>query len=67
MGKETTFYLTNEDLRNLQHIRHTHPNWSDAVILRKALAVYAASLHPSTTIERIGPTTFDQTVSELYG
>jgi len=67
MLSRVTFFLSNEDRRNLELVRQRHPSWTVAMILRRALGLYAHNINileplPST---RKGPA--QQAIEELFG
>lgn len=67
MLTKVTFYLSDEDRINLKHIQERHPNWSKAMIFRRALGLYArnlATLEPLPTSHK-GPA--QQAIEELFG
>ncbi len=67
MFKKVTFYLSDEDRHNLEWIRERHPNWSTALIFRRALSLYARSLSKlePPPEDQQGPA--QQAIEELFG
>jgi len=64
---KVTFYLSNEDRRNLTRIQERHPSWSKAMIFKRALGLYASNLdklEPPLIVKK-GPAA--PAIEELFG
>ena len=67
MLTKITFHISEEDQRNIERIKKRHPNWSEEVICRRALGVYANNLEkPARPLTDTLPSA-QQNFEELFG
>ena len=64
---KVTFYISNEDQLNIERIKKRHPNWSTAMIFRRALGVYANNLEKPVLTPTDAPRSAQQDIEELFG
>ena len=67
MLTKVTFYLSDEDRRNLKRIHGRHPNWSVAMIFKRALGLYASNLAILEPLLRTRQGPAQQAIEELFG
>ena len=64
---KVTFYLSNEDRQYLATIRDRHPNWSTAMIFKRALGLYASNLEKLEPHPQQPKTQARQAIEKLFG
>lgn len=67
MLTKITFHISEEDQRNIERIKRRHPNWSEEVICRRALGVYANNLEKPALPLTDTPPSAQQNIEELFG
>jgi hypothetical protein len=64
---KVTFYLSDEDRRNLARAQERHPSWSVAMIFKRALGLYASNLEQFEPTPVASKSPYQQAVEELVG
>ena len=67
MNVQLTIELTGEDLLNLERLRVRWPRWTENMIIRKALAVYANQQPQRQPLTSLAPHSAQQDIADLYG
>ena len=67
MFTKITFYISEEDQRNIERVKERHPGWSPAVIFRRALGVYANNLEKPVPLSVNATRSAQQDIADLFG
>ena len=67
MLTKITFHISEEDQRNIERIKRRHPTWSEGVICRRALGVYANNLEKPAPPPTDTLPSAQRSTEELFG
>ncbi len=67
MPTTITLRVSEQDHCNIERIKRRHPTWSEEVICRRALGVYASNLEKPAPAPTDAPPSAEQSIAELFG